>query len=743
MRAFRITSLLAFFIGCSLLYSQNIINLSDSTANMGNGSTSKRWPRVITVSNAVITIFQPQVESLKGNKLSSRAAVSIKRNNREDVDYCAIWTTATLDVNKDTRIVKMRDLEITKVAYPDTSEKVKESLGGIIRKNILRADFSISLDRLMTMMEAADERKEQYAEFDNSPPELFFTTEPSVLVYIDGDPVVRDINDVLAQVMNTNYLILKDKKSGKYYLQCAGRWFTAGDITGKWSVAGSVPADVKAMGGQENGTVESGLIPKIYIATKPAELIQSDGPPELGYIPGTKLSYLKNSDNDLFRDESNSKLYLLVSGRWFTADTKEGPWKYIPSDQLPDDFRRIPESSPKGNVLASIAGTEEAKDAVMESYIPQTATVKRGSVTLDIKYDGTPEFKKIDGTSMAYAVNTASQVIKLNDKYYACVNAVWYVSETPDAEDWTVCVDVPEEIYNIPPDNPLYNTTYVKVYDYDDDYADVGYTSGYLGSYPIYGSICFGTGYWYRWWCRNFRCPRPVTYGCRYRYNRIKSAWERYDRYRDNMGKYIAWNNKRLRSVEHHPALADGAYVRKRVATPSRNIYNSNNNIVRTAVAAKVAKNIMQQKAIATTGVRPAVHRNNNVYVGRDGAIYRHSLDGWQKRTNGNWHSLNAQVLNNLRRSGNVVKVSPNGRTPATTKPLPTRRPAVTKPVYKPAVRPNPVRTPTVRRDLNRAYQARQRGSYRTTRARSYSSRARAYSSRSVRGGGFRGGGRR
>ncbi len=115
-------------------------------------ATSVKWPREMKISNAVITVFQPQLETFDNNKLTCRAAVSIKRTDSDKTDYCAIWMKAVVDTDKTTRMVKLRDLNITKIAYPGVSEKVKKSLGKIIRKHILKADLSISLDRLLAML---------------------------------------------------------------------------------------------------------------------------------------------------------------------------------------------------------------------------------------------------------------------------------------------------------------------------------------------------------------------------------------------------------------------------------------------------------------------------------------------------------------------------------------------------------------------------------------------------------------
>ena len=678
--------------------------------SVSNEQEQKKWPREMKIANAVITVFQPQLETFDNNKLTCRAAVSIKRKKREKTDYCAIWMKAVVDTDKATRVVKLRDLSITKIAYPGVSEKVKKSLGEIIRKHILKADLSISLDRLLAMLDVVEKQKKTDTKFDDNVPGFLFSKDPAVLVSIDGEPVMRDVGDGISQIANTRFLIALDSNNKKYYLQCAGRWFAAEKLSGPWATVSQVPEKIAALGNKDDSTektADSEDVPKIFVSMKPAVLIQSNGEPEVAKIPDTNLSYLKNSDSDVFRDDSTMKLYALASGRWFTADKKEGPWVYIASDKLPKDFSEIPENSPKSGILASVAGTQEAKDAVMESYIPQTATIKRGGVSLDIEYDGEPEFKPIDGTSMEYAVNTQTPVVKLNNKYYACDNGAWYESDSPKGK-WDVCVTVPDEIYSIPPSCPIYNATFVKVYDSDDDSVDVGYTSGYDDSYVYGGAIVYGTGYCYRRWWRHHWWPRPETYGGRYRYNHHNGRWNRHDRYRDKRGRYVAWNNRKTPKTRPLPRRADGRYTGKQPVVRLHNAYKNNKGTMKIASKNRdIRKNV--SKRPATSHRRVA----NNVYAGKDGKIYRHGLDGWQQRDRGKWQSTN-----------------PVKRHPKVNKPVIKPRPS------RPVTRPRPT---TRHRNLNRHYHSRQRGNHRSTRHRSYS-RSRSFSSGRSRGGMSRGG---
>ena len=68
------------------------------------------------------------------------------------------------------------------------------------------------------------------------------------------------------------------------------------------------------------------------------------------------------------------------------------------------------------------------------------------------------------------------------------------------------------EIYTIPPDCPVYNVTYVYVYSSTPDVVYVGYTPGYLWSFPYYGVPVYGTGWYYPgYYNQHYRRYDPVA----------------------------------------------------------------------------------------------------------------------------------------------------------------------------------------------------------------------------------------
>jgi hypothetical protein len=132
---------------------------------------------------------------------------------------------------------------------------------------------------------------------------------------------------------------------------------------------------------------------------------------------------------------------------------------------------------------------------------------------------------------MSYAVNTNDQVIQVGAKYYVLQDGVWFVGDSPEGP-FVVAQAVPEEIYTIPPSSPVYNVTYVRIYETEPDAVWYGYTMGYLTGFLAWGVFVYGTGWYYRPWyrpgIRPIYFPRPVTYGIGAFYNPLRGTYGRY-----------------------------------------------------------------------------------------------------------------------------------------------------------------------------------------------------------------------
>jgi hypothetical protein len=481
-------------------------------------------------------MYEPQLEAWEGDELRAYAALALASKTDKTARYGVVWFRARTEVDKVNRQVTLNDFRITKVKFPTMETKGSEYQVFLQAK--LAGKFKvIALDRLeadLAALESEDPGVEAF-EVNNDPPKIIFTTRPSLLVLIDGPPQYRDVGGTDLQLMfNTRATILLDTKQKEYYLNVMDGWLRASDLgAGSWSYVSEIPDEMKeiTLGIQERqepkapeGSKPPSLeqskkerrIPDIYVSGKPAELLVTEGAPQFEPIVGTELEYVKNTTANIFRDTEGLDYYILVSGRWFRSKSLDGgAWEFVGGKSLPEKFAHIPESDPKAGVLVSVPGTGPAKEALIANSIPQTATITRNEAQLLVKYDGDPQFKKIEGTDLKYAVNTATPVVQVDqEKYYALENAVWFTAAAPSGP-WLVATSVPAAIYSIPPTSSLHYTTYVKVYHSSPDVVYVGYTPGYYGTVVSSSSstVVYGTGWYYPPYVGSYWYGAPYTYG--------------------------------------------------------------------------------------------------------------------------------------------------------------------------------------------------------------------------------------
>ena len=212
---------------------------------------------------------------------------------------------------------------------------------------------------------------------------IIIADEPTVLVNIDGEPqFASSEGSDLESVINTPFLIVK--QSNTFYLYGGAKtWYASYAVTGPWNVAELVPANVRQLepAEEEHDPVEpvdgNETPPAIMVATEPTELIVIDGLPQHKVIADNKLTSISNADTELFMDLETQRYFVLLSGRWFASRSYTGPWEFVAADDLPESFSKISASSEESGVRTFVAGTEEAKEAVLEASIPQTASIRR------------------------------------------------------------------------------------------------------------------------------------------------------------------------------------------------------------------------------------------------------------------------------------------------------------------------------------------------------------------------------
>lgn len=637
-----------------------------------------KWPKEMKLADgSSLTIYQPQPESLNGNKITGRAAVSVKKNTGGEPIFGAIFYAGTITTDKASRMAELETLSITNVKFSGDAEKDKiDKMSAAIEKEAPTWKIQFSIDDVAASIKK-DNNTSSNNQFNNDPPKIIYTDKQTTLVLLDGAPKVQQDKDLDAErVVNSPNLIFKEGNFWNLYL--GGIWYVSSSVTEGWKPNASLSKKLQSVneqikkqekeanGGKEN--TEKPIVTEIIVATSPTELLQSKGVIDYKTIQGTSLLYVGNSSNEIFKDINSQKTYVLLAGRWYNAPSINGPWAYVAADKLPADFSKIPEGSEKDGVLANVAGTDAAEEAKIDAEIPQTAKVDRKSASIKVEFDGAPKFKNIEGTSLKVAENSNVTVMQdQSGKYFALDNGIWFTASNANGP-WQVANERPKDVENIPASSSAYNTKYVYVYDSTPDVVYVGYTAGYMGGYVYGPTIVYGTGFYYSPWYGSVYYPRPVTWGFGFGYN----PWTGWSMgvgfnvgfmhvgigFGGGYGYGGGWFGPPMYRPPYRAPYYGGGYYGNRqsggntfvnngninINTGNGNIYNnktgvSTKNIDRTSIGNnnKInANNKISNNKITDNRVGGDNNKANNVFSDKDGNVFQKDskTNNWNQRDN-------------------------------------------------------------------------------------------------------------
>ena len=757
------------------------------------------WPRSFTTqSGGQIILYQPQVTDWQDFRtIDALIAAEYVSGPNASAVYGVIGVTGKTEADEANDEVVISDITVTELNFSALDREGMDALNVDVGQVLPTGPITVAEQRLVASL-ADSKRVADVDGLKSDAPPIFHSETPAILVQTNGDASLAPVQNTtgLSFVVNSNWDILTETGQSTYYLRDEQSWLSATSLDGEWSAVDTLPAAFSGLPADDESWTDARAAippkpfqngaPKVFYSTQPAELILFDGPPKKEAVPGTALEWVSNTETDLFFDTATSTWYVLLSGRWFSATSLDGPWTFA-TPNLPDDFHKLPADTPYYSVRYAVPGTSESDEARLKASIPRTARVEIGSVTPDeVAYDGDPKFEAIDGTQMTYAVNTNDDVIKVGEQYFLLQNGVWFVGASPTGP-WAVAQTVPDTIYTIPPSSPVYNTTYVRVYETEPGAVWFGYTMGYLTGYLAWGTFVYGTGYRYDpYWYRGVRpypgyFPRPVTYGMGAYYNPVRGTYGRYGyaygpyrgiaagaRYNPRTGTYVRGGQiygpagSRGFMTAYNPRTDTRA-----VAHGGQNIYGSwgTAGIQRGSAWARVSggRNDAGGGALRwnTSGGGSGFvgdTRNGNIYAGRDGNVYRNTGDGWQKFDRGDgWTGANrpagaTAAAGPARPADRTAANRPAGDRPAAQRPA-ERAPAANRPAAnRPAAqrpRASAQGPEAVRSQLQADMRGRQAGNLNQMRQRDFARSPargnfeRAGGGRSFGGGGRFGGGRR
>jgi hypothetical protein len=274
--------------------------------------TDLGWPQELEHAKGSVLIYQPQIETLEGNKLRSRAAFSVTLAEGDTAPvFGVIWSDARVLTDRDERTVRIVDVDVTDVRFPNITEDQSAKFKIFVESRIEERDWVISLDRVLASLAVVEDEQALAEGLKTDPPVILYSDEPAVLIQIDGEPRYRSIeDDKLKKVVNTPYTIVRDPKKKTYYLDGGIEWYTADKFMGPWTVTKKPPKKVRKLrsdaaqlaADQQKKDADGYVAPRVIIAVEPSELVVTDGEAEYAPVDGTTALYVTNAETDILLD---------------------------------------------------------------------------------------------------------------------------------------------------------------------------------------------------------------------------------------------------------------------------------------------------------------------------------------------------------------------------------------------------------------------------------------------------------
>jgi hypothetical protein len=187
--------------------------------------------------------------------------------------------------------------------------------------------------------------------------------------------------------------------------------------------------------------------PRIFVSTKPAVLLQFDGPPMWLPVNGSKLSYAVNTNWDIFYDNKSTFYYLLAGDTWLAShDPLTEEW-VIPKT-LPKELKNLPRTPDFANVWKHLPYSANPDVVTPRVFYTETAAEL-------ILIDGEPVLEPVGETGISVVKNTWSDVFYEagSKRFYTVLAGRWF--ETGELSGyWRNATRLPASMAAIPAGHP-------------------------------------------------------------------------------------------------------------------------------------------------------------------------------------------------------------------------------------------------------------------------------------------------
>ncbi len=601
------------------------------------------WPRILRMDGGgKLIIHAPQVEQWKEfSTLDLSAAVTVETDDDELLGAMRMRLTTAVDIAR--RVALVSNAELVRLDLPGASEELTAKVGKQLIDYVRSGSPEVQLDDIFVGMDPTVKLVRE-VEIDVTPPNVILSQKAAILICFDGAPkTVAIAGTDLLLAANSPSLLFQHARTGWWYLLGGDVWFKTGDLRkGPWVPAPQLPStfgklpDDELWGGLKKlipgRKIERKDMPTVHVAFEPTELLITFGAPTFKPIKDTSLTYVDNTESDIFLNSKDGLYYVLFSGRWYRTRGNDHPLEFCTHD-LPADFARIDPEHAAGRVLASVPGTEQAKDALLGNTLPRQATVARGAIKLEIPHKGQPRFAPIEGTGIEVASNVGVDLFRIDGGLYCCSDGIWFAAQSVNGP-WKLCDKLPEAFAKIPATSPYFNVSYVRIVGATDKAVTYAYTTGYFGCFANRGVVVWGTGRRHKWSDAGWQ-----------------AAWDARDYWLKR------WRRDELHQWFRHLTFGQGRWydhltglyrvnfdsmMHAKFRTHQAQAYRTWNG---TAVLPTEKREVPKPEPVAKPKKKRAVVAKSraNLYAGPNGKVYKYSYGVWFRQEGERWLSLSGR----------------------------------------------------------------------------------------------------
>ena len=407
------------------------------------------WPREIPISGGAtgtIVLYQPQAEKLEGNDLTARGAIALKVAGRPDPIFGAMWMSAKVDVDRDSGMVWLHDVRITRVRWPDATAEQQTRFTQYVEADFPKAGFRITLARLQASLASAESELSHTEGLKNDAPKVVFSEQLAVLLLYDGEPRLQAIpNTGLALIVNTPFGVVKDTATATYWLGAGeAMWYSATDPKGPWKPGATPPAAILKLTGADSAlaNAEAGTTrPDTLFAAEPTPSVAA---PSAAASPTPPTTVAATTDSGSARRDSAAARPDSSAARRDSSALKDST------------AARTDTAATRPDTTHPRTDTAAVKPDTL--FAAPLAIVTATEPTELVATDGPPRWKTTAGGKLLYVENTETPWIRETEgtDNYLLISGRWFKSASLQGP-WTFARpdSLPKSFQDIPADSPI------------------------------------------------------------------------------------------------------------------------------------------------------------------------------------------------------------------------------------------------------------------------------------------------